>query len=207
MVFGYPHAHYPTYILTSFGAEFFGNLGLLASILVFASFLRFSFGVFGPPFLCGMSFFDVGFSLGSTTKTSQTNQCVSVTSGCCDFNYFISGVFMSRRALNWSGSLSWLAQRFSVLGIILFFGLFVDGLLTASSDYAQWHQWWSHPVVRFLFLLGGVALLIHQWVGIRDILMDYVHPDNGRRLAYGVVVFVLLLELIGLFILSSGATI
>ncbi len=113
---------------------------------------------------------------------------------------------MSWRGLNWSGSLSWLAQRFSVFGIVLFFGLIVGGLLTASSDFVQWHQWWLHPAVRFLFLLGGISILIHQWVGVRDILMDYVHPDKWRRLAYAVVVLILLFELIEIFILSLGIT-
>jgi succinate dehydrogenase / fumarate reductase membrane anchor subunit len=38
------------------------------------------------------------------------------------------------------------------------------------------------PLLVFLFV---VSVLIHAWIGVRDILMDYVKP-TGLRLAFQI---------------------
>lgn len=206
MGFDGPGSLSDAHLLSSFASKFLGSLALLGRILVCASLRGVIVECVGASFLCGMSFPDVGFSLGCTAKAGQAKRLAGVNAGCLDFNLFVGKVFMSWRGLSWSGSFSWLAQRCSVFGIILFFGVIISGVLMSSSDYTRWHEWWLHPVVRFLLLFGGGSILIHQWVGVRDILMDYVHPAGWRRFLYAVVVLVLFLELIEIVILALGTT-
>lgn len=79
-------------------------------------------------------------------------------------------------------------------------GLFL--LLQPPESYAQWRAWLSQPLVGLATVLFSWALLIHAWVGMRDVLMDYVRP-TALRLALMSVVVVLLagsgLWLLGLF--------
>ena len=44
-------------------------------------------------------------------------------------------------------------------------------------------------------LLFVAALLIHAWVGIRDIILDYVHPFGAR---------LVVLSLFALMLITSG---
>ena len=50
--------------------------------------------------------------------------------------------------------------------------------------------------MRFATLLFFVGLFLHAWVGMRDILMDYVKP-TGLRLALQVVVIAMLVGAAG----------
>jgi succinate dehydrogenase / fumarate reductase membrane anchor subunit len=46
-------------------------------------------------------------------------------------------------------------------------------------------------LLRVLIVLCGAAVALHAWVGMRDILMDYVHA-TGLRLALYLAVIVIL---------------
>ena len=86
----------------------------------------------------------------------------------------------------------WLAQRitavimavFTLLAVVLFA---VQGPFT----YESWHALFAHGWMRIATLLFAVSLAWHAWVGVRDILMDYVKPD-GLRLALQVGTLLLL---------------
>ncbi|AOV16932.1 succinate dehydrogenase, hydrophobic membrane anchor protein [Acidihalobacter aeolianus] len=80
-----------------------------------------------------------------------------------------------------SGLRAWLLQR---LTAIYLGGFFVLGILALGThpylDYAQWHRWLAQPLVLLLLALFMVALLLHAWVGVRDVLVDYVRPLGLR---------------------------
>jgi len=63
--------------------------------------------------------------------------------------------------------------------------------LQPTADYAGWKALWSHGFVRFAALLAVISLLLHAWIGVRDIFMDYVKP-TGLRLALQVLVILAL---------------
>jgi succinate dehydrogenase / fumarate reductase membrane anchor subunit len=46
----------------------------------------------------------------------------------------------------------------------------------APATYADWRALFSGSLVRVCTMVFMVALLYHAWVGMRDILMDYVKP-------------------------------
>lgn len=76
-----------------------------------------------------------------------------------------------------TGLRAWLVQRVSAV-YMLFFILFLlfHFLLDPPHSYLAWHGWMRNPGVGIATLVFFTALLLHTWVGIRDVLMDYVHP-------------------------------
>ncbi len=100
---------------------------------------------------------------------------------------------MSRQA---SGLRAWALQRITAI----YLGLYVIYLLLHAisggvAGYEGWRAWVTEPWVAIGLLLFVVALLIHAWVGIRDVLIDYVHPLGIR---------VLLLSLFAIGFIASG---
>jgi len=100
---------------------------------------------------------------------------------------------MSRRA---SGLKAWLIQRLSAV----YLGLFGVYLLlffafAPPRDHAQLAAWASSPWVALGLLVFIPLLLAHAWVGIRDVLIDYIKPIGLR---------VGLLSLLALIFLASG---
>ena len=87
----------------------------------------------------------------------------------------------------------WLLQRLTAVVMLAYtvvFGACV--LLCAPASYADWKRMFSVGFVRLGTMLFFIALLYHAWVGMRDILMDYVHA-TGMRLALQVAVGLALL--------------
>lgn len=87
---------------------------------------------------------------------------------------------------------SWLAQRITAVIMALYsvilLALFMD---RRPADYAQWKALFSNGWMRMATLLFAASLVWHAWVGVRDIVMDYVKPD-GLRLALQVLTILLL---------------
>ena len=99
---------------------------------------------------------------------------------------------MSRQA---SGLKAWVVQRASAVYLALFIVyLLLYFTLAPPTDHAALAAWASRPWVSATFLLFIPLLLAHAWIGIRDVLIDYVHP--GARVG--------LLTLFVLVLLGSG---
>jgi succinate dehydrogenase / fumarate reductase membrane anchor subunit len=81
------------------------------------------------------------------------------------------------------GLRDWLAQRITAVVITLYTLLLLAIFVWhGGMDQATWRSLFaggSFRVATFLFL---VAVFYHAWVGVRNILMDYVRP-TGVRLA------------------------
>ncbi len=94
------------------------------------------------------------------------------------------------------GLQAWLLQRltgvFMALYILCVLGVVV---FSESMNYQQWSGWLSHPLMNTATALFFLTLAYHTWVGMRDIVIDYV-PNDALRL--------LVLTLISLFLISSG---
>ncbi len=80
-----------------------------------------------------------------------------------------------------SGFRAWLLQRVSAIYMALFLGYFVSAwLLCAPASYAQWQGWMGSLPMALATALFFLAVLGHAWVGIRDVLIDYVKPAGLR---------------------------
>ncbi len=80
---------------------------------------------------------------------------------------------MSRAA---QGLRAWLLQRFSAVYLALYVVIMPVLMLTRDvSGYAAWRGWFGQPGTGVASALFALALLLHAWVGMRDVLIDYVH--------------------------------
>ena len=81
------------------------------------------------------------------------------------------------------GLRDWLAQRITSVVMALFtLAVIVQILLPGEMGYDKWAGMFSRQWMKVLTFTTVVSLLLHAWVGVRDILMDYVKP-LGPRLA------------------------
>lgn len=94
------------------------------------------------------------------------------------------------------GLRDWLLQRLTAvyLGGFLVF-LLVHFLLQPQHSFQQWHDWVTHPVMIIAIALFIMAVLVHGWVGMRDVVLDYVHTISLR---------LTILSLTGLILISCG---
>lgn len=80
-----------------------------------------------------------------------------------------------RRAV--SGLRAWLVQRVSAVYMLLFLVFVLTHfLLELPRSYLAWHTWIANPVVSSAAFVFFAALLAHMWVGLRDVILDYVKP-------------------------------
>lgn len=91
------------------------------------------------------------------------------------------------------GLRAWLVQRLSAVYMLVFLLFFAISLfLNNIENHAQWRSWITHPfnsVATFIFF---AALLMHTWVGMRDVLIDYLQSFRIRFLALTLVAGLLL---------------
>lgn len=81
------------------------------------------------------------------------------------------------------GLRDWLAQRITAVIMAVYSVILVYLLLSGPPiRYAVWKDLFSQGWMRVATLLFGASLAWHMWVGVRDILMDYVKPDGLRLL-------------------------
>ena len=90
------------------------------------------------------------------------------------------------------GLMDWLIQRLTAV-VMAVYTLLVLGvaLWNGGIDHALWTRLFAHGGFRLASFLFMVALLYHAWIGVRDILMDYVKPVGVRLLLETVSVVVL----------------
>lgn len=91
----------------------------------------------------------------------------------------------------------WLVQRITAVIMALFTALlFALALWNGGFDYPTWQAIFANSAFRIAAFLFMTSLAWHAWVGVRNILMDYVKPA-GVRLALQSIVIVTLIGYLG----------
>ena len=86
---------------------------------------------------------------------------------------------MSRTA---SGFKAWLLQRISAVYLGLFtIYLLWHFLFDAPASMAEWQGWLIQTPVLVSLLMLLLFILVHAWIGVRDVFIDYI-PHTGVRL-------------------------
>ncbi len=77
----------------------------------------------------------------------------------------------------------WLLQRLTAV-VMALYTVFALALFAwkAPGTHAEWQAIFSGTFLRLATMIFFAALLYHAWVGMRDILMDYIRA-TGARLA------------------------
>ncbi|HET9699535.1 MAG TPA: succinate dehydrogenase, hydrophobic membrane anchor protein [Burkholderiales bacterium] len=92
------------------------------------------------------------------------------------------------------GLRDWLAQRVTAAVMALYVLLFVALLLAQPvMDHAAWKALFANQWMRLATMLFLLSLYYHAWIGVRDILMDYVQATGVRLTAQVLVILALVL--------------
>jgi succinate dehydrogenase / fumarate reductase membrane anchor subunit len=95
------------------------------------------------------------------------------------------------------GLKDWLAQRITAVLMALFTLIVLLQLLFGGPfGYDKWAGIFAQQWMKVITFVVIVSLLLHVWVGVRDIFMDYIKP-MGLRLALQVASLVWLVGCAG----------
>jgi succinate dehydrogenase / fumarate reductase membrane anchor subunit len=103
------------------------------------------------------------------------------------------------------GMRAWLLQRLSSVYMAVFIvAVLVWYVVSDAISYTAWRELLGQPMVAVAVVLFFCSLLIHAWVGMRDVLIDYV-PIMSLRLVIllGIAVFLMAMGIWVAFILIS----
>ncbi len=95
------------------------------------------------------------------------------------------------------GLRDWLVQRISAVMMVLY-AFFMMGyvLVQPVLDYNAWTLLFASDLVRSFTFLMLLALFYHAWIGVRDVVMDYIKPAFVRLMIHVLVVLSLILYMI-----------
>ncbi|SEQ91752.1 succinate dehydrogenase / fumarate reductase membrane anchor subunit [Nitrosomonas sp. Nm51] len=91
------------------------------------------------------------------------------------------------------GLKDWLAQRVTAVLMVAYIVLFaVIVWISAPQNQVEWAAIFSYPGMRVASFLFLASLMWHAWVGVRNVLMDYI-KSAAIRLTLQILVIVSLL--------------
>jgi len=97
---------------------------------------------------------------------------------------------MSRAA---QGLRAWLLQRFTAIYLGLYLIVVISVIAGSEAfTYREWRDWLGGPWMGVSTTLFALALLLHAWVGMRDVLIDYVHAVWLRLIFMSLTALLLL---------------
>lgn len=92
------------------------------------------------------------------------------------------------------GLRDWLIQRVTAVVMALYLLVIAGFLLWQPSfGYDTWIELFSGNVMRTFSLLFLLSVFYHAWIGVRDIVMDYVKPAGIRLVIHVTVILALIL--------------
>jgi succinate dehydrogenase / fumarate reductase membrane anchor subunit len=106
---------------------------------------------------------------------------------------------MTRRIVTGAhyGLRDWLVQRITAVIMAAYSVIAVIVLVSNKNiTYAVWRDLFAQGWMRVATLLFAVSLGWHAWIGVRDILMDYIKPA-GLRLALEVLTVLTIAAYVG----------
>ena len=87
------------------------------------------------------------------------------------------------------GLRDWAAQRVTG-GIVAVYSVFLltTLLMQPSLDFITWRGLFQHTWMRVPTFVCLLAIYVHAWFGMREIIMDYVKPTTVRLCVHVVVI-------------------
>ena len=87
----------------------------------------------------------------------------------------------------------WVIQRVSAVYLVLFFIYATYCYFSADViAYDAWKGWLYNPFNTTVTGIFVIAILFHAWIGMRDVVLDYVHNIMIRIFILAVLVGVLI---------------
>ncbi|ERT11364.1 succinate dehydrogenase membrane anchor subunit [Photorhabdus temperata] len=100
-------------------------------------------------------------------------------------------------ALGRTGIHDWLLLRASAIIIVLYV-LYMLGFVATTSDitYEVWSGFFSSPITKVFTVLALFSILAHAWIGMWQVLTDYVKPLALRLVLQLAIIVALMAYLI-----------
>ena len=93
-----------------------------------------------------------------------------------------------------NGMTAWLVQRISAVYLALYMlGFLLALLISGGWNHAEWQALMTSRFMVATTFLFYISLLLHAWVGMRDVVMDYIHPLPIRLTVLAMIGATLLL--------------
>jgi len=110
-----------------------------------------------------------------------------------------------------TGLRAWVLQRASAVYLLLFVLFMPVVVIFKRLDSVDaWQAFIYSPVVTITWILFFASLFLHAWVGIRDVLIDYVHSFAIRALLLSVLAIYLMAMMfwiLKILLINMGATV
>jgi succinate dehydrogenase / fumarate reductase membrane anchor subunit len=91
-----------------------------------------------------------------------------------------------------SGQRAFVLQRLSALVLLAFTAaVALRFAFGAPVSLELWQAWAAQPAAAAALLVLAAALIVHAWVGVRDVVLDYVHPLLPRLVILGAAALTL----------------
>lgn len=95
---------------------------------------------------------------------------------------------------------AWLQQRVTAVVILLAAAILIAflalGSCAAVEGFSAWTAFFSCTWVRIVAQILVIAVVVHAWIGVRDIVMDYIKSYSARVTLYMLIILWLLGSLI-----------
>jgi succinate dehydrogenase / fumarate reductase membrane anchor subunit len=92
------------------------------------------------------------------------------------------------------GLREWLIQRITAVVMAAYcVALAAYLLMQPEVNYDVWTVLFSSQIIRIFTLLFLLSVFYHAWIGVRNVVMDYVKPAAVRLLIHVLVILALLL--------------
>jgi len=86
------------------------------------------------------------------------------------------------------GMRTWILQRLTALYMLIYMLVYAAIIyLHPVYDYADWRALFAAPISNIATLVFFFSLLFHAWVGVRDIVIDYVPLSSLRLLPWTLI--------------------
>lgn len=113
---------------------------------------------------------------------------------------------MSWRA---GGIRPWIVQRLTAVFMALVLVVVTFKILAGgTADFVSWHTWMASSAWNTVIILFWLAVFAHAWIGIRDVIMDYISPD-GLRFAvlsiFGLYLIAMTIWMMKIFFMAGSA--
>ncbi|MBP6344807.1 succinate dehydrogenase, hydrophobic membrane anchor protein [Neisseriaceae bacterium CLB008] len=96
------------------------------------------------------------------------------------------------------GLRDWLMQRITAVLMIIYTVLLVLFLVAMPQDFTSWQAFFTQTWVRVFTQVTFIAVVLHAWVGIRDLWMDYFQSAALRLFLHTATI----VWLVGCFVYS-----
>ncbi len=92
------------------------------------------------------------------------------------------------------GLRDWLIQRVTAV-VMAIYTVIIAGYLCLQPQltYESWSALFFNQVMRTFTLLFLLSMFYHAWIGVRDIVMDYIKPASVRLVIHVLVILALVI--------------